>query len=164
MAITSDSGVRNTAPRDLSSLTEEDRELVASREQAVTKGLRGMDVPVNSDNHDEPHVAPLWIMYGTFAALILLTAATVAARQVDLSFIDSSANIVVALGLAFIKSVLVAMFFMHLFWDSKFNQLVLISTLFFLTVFIGFAIIDSNEYQPIVNPMAADAYAGEPPA
>ena len=164
MAITKDSGVRTTGARSLTDLTEEDSHLVASREQGVTKGLRGMDVPINAEEHDEPHVAPLWIMYGTFAALIMLTAATVAARHVEISFIDSSANIVVALGLAFIKSILVAMFFMHLWWDTKFNQVILVSTLLFLTIFIGFAVIDTGQYQPIVNPMSSGAYAGDVPS
>ena len=155
MAITKDSGVRTTGAFDLAELTDADRELAIARERGVTKGLRGVDVPDNSPPHDEPHVAPLWIMYGVFAALILLTAATVGARMIDLGPL----NIWIALGLAFIKSVLVALFFMHLFWDSKFNQLVLVASLFFLTIFIGIAIIDTDQYQPILTPNSA--YAGD---
>ena len=162
MAITNDSGVRTTGAFDLTQLGEEDRELAASREQAATKGLRGMDVPLNNPDadHDEPHVAPLWIMYGTFAALLMLTAATVGVRQIDLG---ATLNIVVALSLAFIKALLVAFFFMHLFWDSKFNQLMLVSTLLFLTIFIGMAIIDTNQYEPITQPHNQNAYAGDIP-
>ncbi|MEL7238304.1 MAG: cytochrome C oxidase subunit IV family protein [Planctomycetota bacterium] len=166
MAITKDSGVRNTGALDLTQLGDEDRKLVASRDAAAIKGLRGIDVPANNEamaHDDSHHVAPLWIMYGTFAALMMLTAATVGARFIDLTWIDSSANIVLALSLAFLKSLLVAMFFMHLWWDTRFNQMVLVSTLFFLTVFIGFAIIDTDQYQPIIKPVAEDAYAGNVP-
>ncbi len=154
MAITNDSGVRGTSTISLAELTDEDQQLAASRELGRSHGLRGVDVPLNAPPHDEPHVAPLWIMYATFAALVMLTVATVGARFVDLGPL----NIWIALGLAFVKAVLVALFFMHLLWDSKLNQLILISTLLFLTIFIGMAIIDSDQYQPIIEPNAA--YAG----
>ncbi len=148
MAITKDSGVRGTGAISLAELGDQDQALVAQRRTAITKGLSGVDVPLNAPEHDEPHVAPLWIMYGVFAALMLLTAATVGARYIDLGPL----NIWVALGLAFIKASLVGMFFMHLYWDSKFNQLILVSTLLFLTIFIGFAIMDTDQYQPIIDP------------
>ena len=66
-----------------------------------------MDVPINAPPHTGPHVAPLWIMYGVFALLILLTAATVGARQVNLGAL----NIWIALGLALVKAVLVGAVF-----------------------------------------------------
>jgi len=152
MAITEDSGVRGTASISLAELTEPDRQLTAERTARLARGNAGGDVPVNAPPHDEPHVAPLWSMYGTFAALMVLTVLTVAARYVD----AGAFNIWIALGLAFLKALLVAMFFMHLIWDSKLNQLILVSTLLFLTIFIGIAIIDTDQYQPIVSP--ADAY------
>ena len=155
MAITKDSGVRTTGSIGLADLAEGDHELVAARRSGIERGLRGVDVPVNEPEHDEPHVAPLWIMYGVFATLLLLTAVTVAARYVDLGPL----NIWVALGLAFVKAVLVGAFFMHLFWDTAFNQLILVSTLLFLTIFIGVAIMDSDQYQPVLEPPGA--YAGE---
>ena len=155
MAITKDSGVRTTGSIGLADLPEHDHELVAARRSAIQRGLRGVDVPVNAPPHDEPHVAPLWIMYGVFAALVGLTIVTVAARQVDLG----AANIWVALALAFVKAVLVGAFFMHLWWDTKLNQLILVSTLLFLTIFLGITIMDSDQYQPVLDPPGA--YAGE---
>ncbi len=153
MAITNDSGVRGTGRINLAELTDDDSRLSDERDGGIARGLRGVDVPVNAEPHDEPHVAPLPIMYGTFAALVLLTVATVGARFVDLG----QFNIIVALGLAFIKAILVAMFFMHLFWDTKLNQLILVSTLLFLTIFIGIAIMDSDQYQPVLQ--AGDGYS-----
>ena len=155
MAITKDSGVRGTGSIALAELSEQDQELVASRRQGITKGLSGVDVPLNAPEHDEPHVAPLWIMYGVFAALMMLTVATVAVRMIPALDFGSQINIVIALGLAFVKAALVGMFFMHLWWDSKFNQLILVSTLLFLTIFIGFAIMDTDQYQPIIEPPGA---------
>ena len=154
MAITPDSGVRGTGRISLAELTDEDRQLTADRSSGLARGLRGVDVPVNAEPHDEPHVAPLWLMYVVFAALVGLTGLTVGARMVDLGPL----NIWIALGLAFLKAILVAMFFMHLFWDTKLNQLILVSTLLFLTIFIGIAIMDSNQYQPVLQ--TESAYAG----
>jgi cytochrome c oxidase subunit 4 len=154
MAITNDSGVRTTGAVDLADMPEHDHQLVAARRSGIQRGLRGVDVPVNQPEHDEPHVAPLWIMYGTFAALLGLTVLTVAARFVE----AGSLNIWIALGLAFIKSLLVAAFFMHLWWDTKLNQLILVSTLLFLTIFIGILIMDTDQYQEALE--LPSAYTG----
>lgn len=155
MAITPDSGVRSNAAIDLARLSEEDRALIGRRQTAAgtIPGTAGMDVPLNAPVHGEPHVAPAWIMYVTFAALIALTLATVGARQVDLGVF----NIWIALGLAVVKSVLVAFFFMHLWWDSKFNQLIVVISLLFLAVFIALAITDTDQYRPVLEPPGAYA-------
>jgi cytochrome c oxidase subunit 4 len=153
MAITPDSGVRSNAAIDLAQLSEEDRALIDRRQTAAgaIPGMQGVDVPVNAPPHGEPHVAPAWIMYATFAALILLTVLTVFARQFDLG----AMNIWIALVLAGVKSFLVALFFMHLWWDSKFNQLIIGVSLLFLVIFIGAAITDTDQYQPQVQPPSA---------
>ena len=155
MAITKDSGVRSNATVGLADLDTADRNLIDRRQTAFgdIAGTEDMDVPVNAPPHTEPHVAPLWLMYGVFAALIVLTGATVGAR----AFMDlgPTLNIVVALGLALVKAILVALFFMHLWWDSKLNQLVLVISLLALTLFIGIAILDSHQYQPILEPPTA---------
>ena len=155
MAITTDTGVRSNAAVDLAALPEEDRALIGRRATAagLHRGMGDMDVPINAPPHHGPHVAPLWIMLATFAALMGLTIATVAARQVDMGVF----NIWIALGLALVKSILVALFFMHLWWDSKLNQLIMAVSLLFLVIFIGFAITDSSEYQPQLNPPGAYA-------
>ena len=45
---------------------------------------------------------------------------------------------------------------MHLWWDSKLNQIVLVViSLLLLMLFIGFAIMDSHQYQPILEPPGA---------
>lgn len=153
MAITSDTGVRSNAAIDLARLSEADQTLIDRRQTAAgdIPGMAGMDVPINAPPHEEPHVAPAWIMYATFAALIFLTIATVFARSFDLG----NFNIYIALGLAVIKSILVALFFMHLWWDSKFNQVIVVISLVFLGVFIGAAITDTDQYRPTIQPPGA---------
>ena len=150
MAITPDTGVRSNAAIDLGRLSEADQALIARRQTAAgaIPGMTGVDVPINAPPHSEPHVPPAWVFYGTFAALIVLTAATVWARSFDLG----NFNIFIALGLAVIKSILVALFFMHLFWDSKFNQLVVAISIAFVGIFIAFTITDTDQYQPTVQP------------
>lgn len=153
MAITPDTGVRSNAAIDLARLSEADQTLIDRRQTAAgdIPGMAGMDVPINAPPHEEPHVAPAWIMYATFAALIFLTIATVFARSFDLG----NFNIYIALGLAVIKSILVALFFMHLWWDSKFNQVIVVISLVFLGVFIGAAITDTDQYRPTIQPPGA---------
>ncbi len=155
MAITPDTGVRSNAAIDLARLSEADQTLIGRRQTAAgdIPGMAGVDVPINAPPHEEPHVAPAWIMYATFTGLILLTIATVGARQFDMG----NLNIWIALILAAVKSILVALFFMHLWWDRQFNQLVVVISLLFLGVFIAAAITDTDQYQPTMQPPGAYA-------
>jgi cytochrome c oxidase subunit 4 len=62
---------------------------------------------------------------------------------------------------------LVALFFMHLRWDRPFNQIVFVSSLCFVGLFIAFAMTDTAEYReflldgdaPAVEKALADAEA-----
>lgn len=102
-----------------------------------------------NEKHPEfGHVAPLWVLFATFGALIVLTLLTYAAAMVDLGPL----NIPLAVGIAAVKAVLVALFFMHLFWDSKFNAFVLIIGVVFVALFIGVALLDSTHYEPDLIP------------
>ena len=86
------------------------------------------------------HVVPLWLLAAVFAALLLLTGLTVAAAQVDLG----NLNLYLALGIAAVKASLVALFFMHLFWDRPFHSLIFIGCLLFVSLFIGVTLTDSQ--------------------
>ena len=46
-------------------------------------------------------------------------------------------NIVVAMGIASVKAALVCLFFMHLKYDNRLNQVVFFSSFFFLSLFVG---------------------------
>ena len=81
----------------------------------------------------------------------MLTFVTVKVTDFDLG----AANIWVALLVAVIKGGLVAMYFMHLRWDSPFNGVILVCALLFVAIFVGVAVMDSSNYQPNLDPPAA---------
>ncbi|HEX8520759.1 MAG TPA: cytochrome C oxidase subunit IV family protein [Tepidisphaeraceae bacterium] len=89
------------------------------------------------------HLVPPWLLLGVFAALLFFTFVTVAVTYVDFG---RTINVWIALGVAVAKAALVALFFMHLRWDSPFNGLVFIASLFFVALFIGIAVLDTKEY------------------
>ena len=49
----------------------------------------------------------------------------------------------IALIIASIKALLVAFFFMHLFWDNKLYLIVFAASLLFLTIFLTFSMFDT---------------------
>jgi cytochrome c oxidase subunit 4 len=98
--------------------------------------------------HTLAHPVPLWLLLSVFGALMVLTGLTVAATWIDIG----SWNIWLALAIAVIKGSLVAMYFMHLRWDSPFNGIVLIASLFFVALFVGTVVLDSREYKVNYNP------------
>jgi cytochrome c oxidase subunit IV len=98
----------------------------------------------------EPHAAPMWILNGVFLGLLILTVVTVfTATQIDLG----PYNLLLAMVIAVLKAALVALFFMHLWWDNLFNAIALIAGLAFLALFIGFSIMDTYQYEPTVLPL-----------
>ncbi len=107
---------------------------------------------MSSASHEEhgelAHVASMKMLVGTFVALLILTVVTVAVAYVDVG----SLNLVVALAVATIKASAVVLFFMHLRYDKPFHAVVFIGTLLFVVLFIGFALLDSRQYQPDVIP------------
>jgi cytochrome c oxidase subunit 4 len=78
-----------------------------------------------------------------WVALIFGTWLTVSASNVDLGFL----NIWIGLAIATGKAVLVTLYYMHLRWDKPFNAFVFLSAFFFLFLFIGFAMMDTAQYQ-----------------
>ena len=100
-----------------------------------------------TDSSEHPsliHIAPLWVLFAVWLALILLTVVTVAVTKVDLG----SLNLWLAMAIATVKASLVALFFMHLWWDRPFHSVVLIGSLIFVMLFVGLALMDTMEYQP----------------
>ena len=71
-------------------------------------------------------------------ALMFLTALTVACARIDLGAL----NLVIALAIASIKAALVALFFMHLIYDDKFNIAILAAGLIFVGIFCALTVTD----------------------
>lgn len=99
-------------------------------------------------SHDHVgHIVPLWILAATFGSLIVLTVITVATSYVDFGPL----NLWIALLIAGMKATLVVFLFMHLKWDRPLNAVIFISSLLFVILFIGFAMTDTEEYQPDIQ-------------
>jgi len=91
-------------------------------------------------SHTQNHVLPLKIYLGIGAALLFLTFVTV-----EVSFYDfGGLNIVIALAIASIKALLVAFFFMHLWYDNKLFFIAFTVCLLCLTVFIVLTMFDTT--------------------
>lgn len=85
-------------------------------------------ISISHSSHHEP--IRLGVYIAIFTSLLFLTGITVAASYVDFG----TWNTVVALLIATIKASLVALFFMHLWYDHKIHLVLLIASLFFVAV------------------------------
>jgi len=106
------------------------------------------------ENHDdhEHHVVGWKILTVVFLALMVLTILTVAAINVDLGPL----NIVVGLGIALVKALLVVFIFMHIWWDRAFHGLLIAGSLAFVTLFIAFTMIDTAQYDHNISQQDAN--------
>jgi caa(3)-type oxidase subunit IV len=110
-----------------------------------------------SNNHTQPHVLPLSVYLKVGLFLIVLTGITVFAAQIDFG----PWNLVIAFAIAAFKATLVALYFMHLKYDSRLYSVVFGIGIFLLAVFIIFIMFDTlrrGDLDPIkekpINPYA----------
>ncbi|MHC4261976.1 MAG: cytochrome C oxidase subunit IV family protein [Planctomycetota bacterium] len=95
------------------------------------------------DEHGLSHVMSIPMLVGVWAALMFLTVVTVMSAQYDLGALD----LPVAMGIATIKALLVALFFMHLKYDRPFNGLIFMASVVFAGVFVTIAMMDTGQNQ-----------------
>ena len=93
------------------------------------------------------HPAPMKLLIGIFIALVSLTILTVVANDWPLGKFD----LVVAMGIATVKASLVALFFMHMYWDKGFNIVAFLSSVLFVVLFISMTLMDRNSYRESVE-------------
>lgn len=98
------------------------------------------------DDHEHgiSHVASVKVLVGTGGALLVLTLVTVLATKVDFG---ANINLALAMFIAVIKATLVVLFFMHLKYDKIFHTVVFVSAILAAALFVGFTMMDSNQYQ-----------------
>jgi cytochrome c oxidase subunit IV len=94
---------------------------------------------------DMGHVASKRVLFATWGTLMVLTIVTVTASKVD--FGAAELNLLIAMVIAVIKATLVCLFFMHLKYDKLFHSVVFVSAILLATLFVTFALMDSNQYQ-----------------
>ena len=115
--------------------------------ETTTQGKR-------DDSHGGPggHVVSSGTLLRTFGALAVLTALTITISRFDFG----QWNVIAALAIACTKGALVAAFFMHLRYEGRFNLVILLSSLFFAVVLVGFVLMDTRTYQPDIRHYGAD--------
>ncbi|WP_440999521.1 cytochrome C oxidase subunit IV family protein [Fodinibius sp. SL11] len=86
------------------------------------------------------HISTDKTLLGVFSALLVLTVLTVGVHYIHL---PNPWAITVAMAIATFKAVLVALFFMHLYWDQRFNSILLVASLVFLVLLVGFTLLDT---------------------
>ena len=72
-------------------------------------------------------IVPFSLYLKVLSALLVLTALTVVVAQIDFGFL----NVLIAMGIATIKAVLVLLFFMHLKYDNKLYPVIFLTGVFF---------------------------------
>jgi cytochrome c oxidase subunit IV len=86
------------------------------------------------------HISSSKFLWGVGVALFILTFLTVAVTWIN---IPEPWNVVVAISIAVVKATIVALFFMNLWWDSKFNIMLLIMSVVFFILLIGITLLDT---------------------
>ena len=111
----------------------------------------------HDDHHGIAHTASLKVLLGTGGTLLFLTIGTVLATKVDFG---ANINLAIAMFIAVVKATLVVLFFMHLKYDKLFHSVIFVSAILAASLFVGFTLMDSGQYQNtniwhVDNPPAA---------
>lgn len=88
------------------------------------------------------HVASKTSLLATFGALLVLTVLTVSIASHGLG---GSVDLWIAMIIATIKATIVGLYFMHLRHEKLFNTIIFLAAFLFVTVFIGFAMMDTQQ-------------------
>jgi len=97
----------------------------------------------NEHGHGFSHPMPIWMLLAVFFALLGLTVLTVYQSTFDLGNME----IWLSLSIATVKAGLVIAFFMHLVWDKPLNAIIILGSLIFVALFLGFTLMDAEGYR-----------------
>jgi cytochrome c oxidase subunit IV len=86
------------------------------------------------------HISSAKFLWGVGIALLILTFLTVAVTWIQ---IPAPWNVIVAIAIAVVKATIVALFFMNLWWDTKFNVLLLVMSIIFFLILVGITLLDT---------------------
>ncbi|MEX1011447.1 MAG: cytochrome C oxidase subunit IV family protein [Balneolaceae bacterium] len=86
------------------------------------------------------HISSVKFLWGIALSLVVLTVVTVLAAWMHF---PEPWNVVVKLAIATVKAFIVASFFMNLWWDSKFNVLLLAISIVFFFIMVGITLLDT---------------------
>ena len=94
------------------------------------------------------HISTDKTLLGVAGGLLVLTVLTVVVHYLHL---PDPWSIIVAMAVAIMKGTLVALFFMNLYWDTKFNTMLLIGSFVFFALLVGLTLLDTL-FRPEVIP------------
>lgn len=104
--------------------------------------------------HGEHHIMPMKTYYTVYGALLVCTALTYAVSELGPSMgvaAGSATSIAIAMAVAFTKAFLVAAWFMHLKYDTRFNVFTFVSALWFMSVFFIFTMFDIGSRERVTD-------------
>jgi cytochrome c oxidase subunit 4 len=114
---------------------------------------------VTAATHSESkHLGPAQYVM-VWAALMVLTGVTLAVWKTDFSY---AARVAIALGVALVKSALVAIFFMHLWEERGVARLTLLVSGLLVMLLIGLTLLDNATRFPFANPPYSESWKDEP--
>ena len=113
-------------------------------------------IPSPAGPQETPHIAPVGALLAVWIALLVLTLVTLLAARLPTEGLPA-AGLWIAMGIATVKATLVALYFMHLRYDRPFLAIVFVTSLVFVMLFVGLALMDTVEYQPELIPGFAPA-------
>lgn len=121
-------------------------------EVASTPGHEEQHAEGRDDHHEGlpgtiGHVTPWQTLVKILVTLLILTVITVAVAQLNLGDL----NIVGAIGIACVKASVVALWFMHLRYDKRFNFWILVGSLALVVWMVGYIMMDTKLYQDNVE-------------
>lgn len=86
------------------------------------------------------HISSDKTLLSVAGALFILTVLTVGVHYVH---IPDPWSMIVAMGIAIFKATLVALFFMNLYWDDRFNLMLFLSSIAFFILLVGLTLLDT---------------------
>lgn len=95
---------------------------------------------MSEHNHHEHHISSPKQLWAIAIALIILTFLTVGLSAIS---IPAPFDILTAIFIAVGKAFLVAAFFMNLYWDTKFNSMLLIGAFLFFILMVSVTLLDT---------------------
>jgi len=108
------------------------------------------------EEHGHHMIVPRRLLLTVLGILMFFTLVTVGAAQLEQFIahqfdivIPQWVNVIVALSIAGVKTILVMAIFMQLRWDNPINTLIMVFTVFTLCFFLGFIMIDLGNRQAI---------------
>lgn len=107
----------------------------------------------NKDQHKPGHptvghVSSIPQLFAVFGALVAMTILTVALS----GKLPGAGGMLVAMGIATVKALLVALYFMHLRYDRPFHGYVFLASIMFVFCFFGITSLDSAAYRKDIMP------------